>query len=223
MGEALRFRGFARLPDGNRLLFRPFTWDHEGIKEIYGSGEYEKLFRIHEGDVVIDVGAHIGIFAVKAARLVGGKGVVVAIEPDRENYSFLMANKKINNLKNVIPVCGALSDYRGKARLYSWKCMVGGYSIVEKHSSHYVEVPVFTLDHLATQLGLVEVDFVKIDAEGAELEVLQGSKRTLRRSSARVVIAGYHAPDDPKAISYFIESLGYKALVSGSNFIYACK
>jgi FkbM family methyltransferase len=223
MGESLRLRSLARLPDGSILLFRPFTWDHEGIKEIYGSGEYEKLFRIHEGDVVIDVGAHIGIFTVKAARLADREGIVVAIEPNEENYSFLMANKKINNLKKALPVRGALSDYCGKACLYSWKGMVGGYSIVEKHSSHYVEVPVFTLDHLARKLDLFQVDFVKIDAEGAELEVLKGSKKTLQRANAKIVVAGYHKPDDPKTISNFPESLGYKTACSEDDFIYAWK
>jgi FkbM family methyltransferase len=223
VGEALRLRSIARLPDGNKLLFRPFTWDQDGIMEIYGDKKYEELFHVRKGDVVIDAGAHIGIFALKAARLVGKEGTVVAIEPNMENYSFLTANKNINNLENVIPVYAALSDYCGKARLYSWKGVNAGYSIVEKHSSHYVEVPVFTLDHLATKLGLCKVDFLKIDAEGAELEVLRGSAEKLKRSSAKVVIAGYHATDDTDAISRFMKSLGYNAFVSKSNFIHACK
>jgi FkbM family methyltransferase len=72
------------------------------------------------------VGAHIGIFTLKVARLVGKEGIVLAIGPNRENYSFLISSKNINNLENVIPVCTALSDYCGKVRLYSWKNMNAG-------------------------------------------------------------------------------------------------
>lgn len=223
IGEAFPTKSIARLPNGNRLIFRPFTWDMDGIMEMYSYNKYEELFHIHKGDVVVDVGAHIGIFTVKAAHSVGMDGTVVAIEPDKENYSFLIANKDINNLKNVIPICAALSNYCGKAHLYSWKGMNAGYSIKEKHSSRYIEVPVFTFDYLATKHGFYKVDFLKIDAEGAELEVLKGSEKTLKRSSAKVVIAGYHATDNSEAMRRFLESLGYNTFVSKSKFIYAYK
>lgn len=223
MGEILRLRSFARLPDGSRLLFRPFTWDHEGIKEVYGYEAYEKVFHIQERNVVVDVGAHIGIFSVKAARKVSSQGVVIAIEPEEENYSFLVANKKINSLENIIPIQGALADHSGRALLYSWRRHSGGFSIVEKHSSHCVEVPIFTLDNLARTLHLHKVDFLKIDAEGAELEVLKGGRRMLQEASAKVVVAGYHKPDDPKRISDFLRSLGYMTACSKDDFIYAWK
>lgn len=223
MGESLRLRSFARLPDGNRLLFRPFTWDHEGIKEVYGYEAYEKVFRIQERNVVADVGAHIGIFSVKAARKVSNQGLVIAIEPEEDNYSFLAANKKINRLENIIPIQGALTDHSGRAPLYSWRGHSGGFSIVEKHSSYCVEVPVFTLDSLARTLHLHKVDFIKIDAEGAELEVLKGGRRMLQEANAKIVVAGYHKPDDPKTISNFLGSLGYKTTCSEDDFIYAWK
>lgn len=223
MGETLRLRSHARLPDGSRLLFRPLTWDHEGIKEVYGYEEYEKVFHIQEGNVVVDVGAHIGIFSVKAARKVGNPGVVIAIEPEEENYSFLIANKKINSLENIIPIYGALADHTGRALLYSWRGHSGGFSIVEKHSSHCVEVPVFTLDNLASKLYLRRIDFLKIDAEGSELEVLKGGRRMLQGASAKIVVAGYHESDDPKKISNFLQSLGYKTACSEDDFICAWK
>lgn len=79
----------AQLPDGNMLHFRPFAeGDAEMIKDVYLHQHYDFLDP-KAGEVVFDVGAHIGSFALKTARLVGEEGLVVALEPELENYRTL--------------------------------------------------------------------------------------------------------------------------------------
>jgi FkbM family methyltransferase len=221
IGESFQLRSCTKLPDGNMLFYRPFTWDHEAIKDVYGYEEYEKVFHIREGDVVVDVGAHIGTFSLKAGRKVKSNGVVLAVEPEKDNYSLLTANKKINNLENIITIYGALSDHTGEASLYSREGHSGGFSIVEKHSSHYIRVPVFTLDNLASKFQLNRIDYLKIDAEGSELAALQGGKRILKDSDAKIVVAAYHKSNNPKKITIFLQSLGYRSRCSEDKFIYA--
>lgn len=223
IGESLRLRSYTKLPDGSTLLYRPLTWDHEAIKDVYGYEEYEQVFHIQKKDIIVDVGAHIGTFSLKAAQQVGNQGLVVAIEPEEENFTFLAANKKINRVKNIVLIHGALSDNSGTARLYSRSGHSGGFSIVEKHSSHYTQVPVFTLDNLATKLCLRQVDFLKIDAEGSELKVLKGGRRILQSSKAKIVVAAYHKSDNTQKISNFLHSLGYKTTCSKHKFIYGWK
>lgn len=84
------------------------------IKDIYLHHHYAFLDP-KAGDVVFDVGAHIGSFALKAARLVGEEGLVVALEPELENYRILKENIELNGLENVVLLPMALSDFQGTA------------------------------------------------------------------------------------------------------------
>lgn len=62
------------------------------------------FIQLRKGDVFIDVGAHIGKYTILVAKIVGKEGLVIAIEPNPENYETLLENIKLNNLKNVIAV-----------------------------------------------------------------------------------------------------------------------
>lgn len=225
MGEKLKLASCAcvKLPDGNRLFFRPLTFDQAIVIDIYFYHAYDKVFSPEKGDFVVDAGAHIGVFTVKAARKVGKQGRVVAFEPSSENYALLKRNSELNCLRNIIPIEAALSDHTGTAALYSYPSHSGGFSIVEHHSAKSVEVPILAIDEVWSKLGYDKIDFLKIDVEGAELEVLFGAKETLEKSSAKIVVAGYHASNDPRRILEFVKSLGYKVSVSKNCFIYGWK
>jgi FkbM family methyltransferase len=222
IGGNLNIKRYSKMPDGKKLVFRPLTWDHEGIKEVYGGEEYEQKFKIKKGDVIVDAGAHIGIFTVKAAGQIGPQGKVVAVEPNTENFSLLSVNREINNLNNVITVNAAISDYDGTASLYSRTGHSGGFSIVEQHSQNSVRVEVSTLDDLLSKLGISRIDFLKIDAEGAELQIIKGGKKVLSESDAKVVVAAYHPEDDPKEITHVLESFGFKTKVTTESSGYGC-
>jgi FkbM family methyltransferase len=195
----------ARLPDGNMIHFRPFAeGDAEMIKDVYLHKHYDFLDS-KAGEVVFDVGAHIGSFALKAARLVGEEGLVVALEPELENYKILEENIKLNGLENIVPLSTALSDFRGRGRLFLAAGTVA-HSLIFPKSNEWQEVEVNTMDGLIEKLNL-EPDAVKIDAEGAALNILA---RAENMSCRKIVVAAYHFPMEEVQVSMLLRKLGFK-------------
>src|SRR5207237_675228 len=105
------------LPDGTKLKVRSRGSDIPIAREIFEEGIYEKLFAPQEGDVVVDAGANIGCFTLKAARKIGSKGKVLAFEPMMENFSMLTENVRLNGFTNVFPEECALGESDGEAEL----------------------------------------------------------------------------------------------------------
>ena len=112
-----RLRSLALMPDGSLFLLRS-GGDIGTAKGIFIDKEYDNFAKPSTGEVVIDVGAHIGLYAIKASKLVGKNGFIVAIEPDEENFKFLVWNLRINRVKNIIPVRCALGDFSGFSKFY---------------------------------------------------------------------------------------------------------
>jgi FkbM family methyltransferase len=140
------------------------------------------------GATVVDVGANIGYNTVYAARRVGPSGRVVAIEPAADNLSVLRDNLLANRIGNVVvqPVAA------GRAHEVRDLFLRGEVSAVNSlfPESVYAEVTGVEPVRVAPLDDLVEVDpdLVKIDVEGAELDVLAGMTRLLGRSSIRLIV-----------------------------------
>jgi len=62
------------------------------------------LMALKEGEVLIDIGAHIGRYTIQSAKMVGAEGLIVAVEPECNNFAALLRNIQLNKLNNVIPV-----------------------------------------------------------------------------------------------------------------------
>ena len=129
-------------------------------------------FSPREGDIFVDVGAAFGIYTILGSKRVGLRGKVVAIESQPNNFEMLTHNIKLNKLTNVIPLNYAVYSKETKLKLYS------NYSVMpqrteEKNKEKFVEVNADTLDNLLQQNGISEINWIKIDVEGAELEVLK--------------------------------------------------
>ncbi len=138
---------------------------------------------LEPGDVMLDVGAHIGEFTLLAAS----RGATVhAFEPDPANAALLRANVARNRLAAVTVHEAAVSEHRGEMRFLAhdnptlsalWTDEPAGGQAAE------IVVAVTTLDALA----LPRVDVIKIDTEGAELGVLRGATTLLQRCSPTIV------------------------------------
>jgi len=197
---------------------------------IYIDQVYDKFYNIREDDVIIDVGAHVGVFTLKASRK-AKEGKVIAIEPHPQNYMLLLKNITINKLENVIPINLALSDSEGVAKLYISRKSLG-HTIKEKRielsreefSTHisYIEVETKTLDQVVNELGLSKVDFIKIDVEGAELDVLKGATKTLEENNVFLAIAAYHTPESVQEVSRYLQGKGFRTF-EYSHYVYAFK
>jgi FkbM family methyltransferase len=128
----------------------------------------------------VDVGAHVGKYALVAAQMVGEDGKVIAIEAHPRNFDALLRNMHLNGLKNVIAINAAafneddnILELRGsRDDMYSLK-LSGGAK---------VKVKTRTVDSILKQLGIIKVDWVKIDVEGAEVEVLEGMREVIKNN-----------------------------------------
>src|SRR5215211_4165038 len=177
------------VPKYNYQVYCPLTEDDYNHMTTREDDIIEK-FRPKDGGIVVDVGAHYGRYTLIAAKRVGPKGKVIAIEADPNNFDMLNKNIKLNELsENVITLNYAASSNKSKVKL----------SIPEKKSGHtiyssiitsraptvkFMEVNANTLDNLLHENGisLEEVNWIKIDVEGAELEVVKGATNILSKS-----------------------------------------
>lgn len=162
------------------------------LLEIAPEYELEVFGRLSEilkpGLVFVDVGAHIGRFSFPIARLLSENGLVIAIEPDPISFKALMMGIRLNGFNNVIGLNIALSEGGGSVLLCR-KFVTATSSIVERENcSDLVEVPMKSLDSLVKELNIPRVDIVKIDVEGAELQVLRGAILTFKKFKPHVFV-----------------------------------
>jgi FkbM family methyltransferase len=194
------------------------------LREIYVDNMYEKYYRFKKGDIIVDAGAHIGVFTIKAAKAVGDEGKVIAIEPEMDNLRFLGRNLQANSLRNVVVVKKGVWSDRGRLRLFLGK---NG----ERHSllnldaqNKFVEVDVDTLDNILRELGVCKVDFVKMDIEGAEIEAYKGMTSALKQN-LNLAISAYHVIEGEqtnKTIAPWLEENGF-SVYTKNGIVHAIK
>jgi FkbM family methyltransferase len=136
---------------------------------------------LEPGDVFVDVGANVGVFTVKAAKEVGNHGLVVAIEPFIETAFRLSQNVRANGYNNVRVRNFCLGQSTQHARLHLNKGKPNSFSLVPNGHSESVSVLSVSLDDLCRWENLERLDYLKIDAEGAEAAILEGGQETIRR------------------------------------------
>jgi FkbM family methyltransferase len=175
------------LPDGSRA-----DTDFVGLSvivSVYFERLYEtfRSFRPRKGWVVVDGGAHMGLYTIRAASMVGAEGKVIAVEPDARNFAILERNIKANGLTNVLAVKAALANEVGVGKLSTTRMSTTHY-LADLESPGSIAIQTLTLDSLLQQSGLGRVDLIKLDVEGAELRVLEGAKNTLLSSTAKFVV-----------------------------------
>lgn len=174
---------------------------------------------IKQGAVVLDIGANIGYHTLTAAKLVGQDGKVFAFEPEPTNFALLVKNVKINGYSNVIAVKKALSNKRGKARLFLHKTYCGVPSLSQNNvpnSSGYVEVDVETLDELFKDYE-GRIDFIKIDVQGGEMAVLEGGRNIIEKNKDLKIVTEFwpvglsrFAGSSPEEYLNILEGYGFK-------------
>jgi len=167
---------------------------------------------IRPGMTFIDAGANFGDFALQAARLVGGSGRVIAIEPAPETYSYLQRSFELNGYSHARALPIALSDREGFADLQILP-LTTAHTLAPLPPQYIypkVTVPTRTLDSVVADNHLERVDMIKIDVQEVELEVLRGAEQTLRANPQLVMFL-----DLPKriemrrAIAEFLAPFGY--------------
>ena len=163
------------------------------LDEIFNKNVYEKFVPINKGDIVVDAGAHLGLFTVKASKIVGNNGKVIAIEPEPENLEILKKNIKLNKLKNVIIVNRGIWSSKKDLKMNKGQYN-RSHTFIDDHpekTSEGLILQVDTLDDILKELNIEKVDFIKMDIEGSEVEALDGMKEVFK-FKPNMVIAAYH-------------------------------
>jgi len=184
--------------NGIIILFRKHTKDEFIINEVFNSDSYmfNKL-GLKEDSIVIDIGAHIGCFAVRAAKI-AKKGKVYCFEPEPQNFNILKKNVKINKLSNVFYFRKAVSGSQGIVSLFipfeQERKQTTDYSIVKiegKHQNRYLKVQGISLNSILSDNKIEKVDLLKIDCEGAEYQILYNAPKKTMDSFDRIIME-YH-------------------------------
>ncbi|MGD9720320.1 MAG: FkbM family methyltransferase [Pirellulales bacterium] len=179
--------------------------------ELYGEfseGEID-LFRqvIHPGNVVIEVGANIGSHTVFLAQQVGRNGLVVAFEPQRIVFQTLCANLALNSITNVVALHQAVGSQSGEIFVPQLDCLkennFGGLSLGEYNKGEIVSV--VQLDCA----NLPRCDFIKVDVEGMEEDVLRGAAGLIARFQPVMYVENDRQEKSDSLVRY-IDSLGYR-------------
>jgi FkbM family methyltransferase len=171
--------------------------------------EIMEYFIPKEGDIVIDVGAHIGLYTLIAAKKVGPSGKVIAIEPDPENFKILKKNILLNKLSNVETLECAVYSTKEKLKLFLPELEEGRtiFNTVmqdrARTSNNFLEVEANTLDNILESINITEVNWIKIDVEGAELEVLKSAVNTLSSNKNITLVIEIHG------IEIYIQMIEY--------------
>jgi FkbM family methyltransferase len=173
--------------------------------------------QLRPGITFLDIGANVGYYTALAQVQLKGEGRIVALEPDPENFSFLLQTVEANTFRNVDCLQKAAADRPGKVQLYTSRDNRGDNRLYANNlCDGAVEVECIVLDSLLPDLGISSLDLVKIDVQGFEANVIAGLRETLRRSPRCVILSEFwpqglrDAGSDPKVYMDGLRELGMK-------------
>lgn len=207
-----------KMQNSLKYLVRAKTWDRGVITRIHLADEYNtNQLSFPSDSLVIDIGAHIGIFSVYISKKANR---VFAYEPVPENYELLKQNIKLNNLQNKVNIFNlAVSDHREKLRIYLSKFNTAGHSEY-KNGGNYLDVEAISLKDIFDVHNLYNCDFLKIDAEGAEYKILFGLPIEYFKRIKRIHLEHHKIEsgiDDynPSSLKKLLEENGFRVIING--------
>lgn len=190
----------------------------------FAAGNYEQPVQeaivslVKRGNVCYDIGANLGFVSVLLGRLVGETGKVYAFEPVPRNASIIERNAKHNRLANIEVSRIALSSTDGTADLllaqHAGGAVLKSVGVPPPDLAGSMAVETAALDTLVERQRLRAPDFIKLDVEGAEMDVLRGMERVLRKWRPVLVVEiddalKQNCEDKLAECRTFLHDLGY--------------
>jgi FkbM family methyltransferase len=181
----------------------------------YSDAEVQFVKRVLKpSQIVLDVGANLGGLTIPMAQSVGRDGIVLALEPQRFTYYALCTNVFLNNLNNVFCYQRAVGREPGTVLVpdlnYSIPGNYGAWTPLREEEGckgfNRLPVDVITID----QLGLAGVDFIKIDVEGMERDVLDGGRQTIMAHRPLLYVEDDRPEQLPRLLE-FLKDAQYRA------------
>jgi FkbM family methyltransferase len=185
------------------------------------------------GVVALDCGANIGVHTLEMGREMFGWGQVLAFEPQERLFYALCGNIVLNNLSNVKALNVALGETAGHISIprpdYNRPASFGSLELTNTGAREYIgqtisyikkDLASVAIDRI-DNLRLTRVDFIKIDVEGMELEVLRGAENTLQTCVPDLLVEWIKCDKD--ALITFLSNLNYNSISEIGANLYATK
>lgn len=216
----------ADVPYGSSELFNL-------IEQIIVQDQYRARDFIKNDSIIIDAGANVGVFSIFAGSLCG-KGQVFAFEPVSKTYQTL--EKNVQERRNIVAIHSALGGKSGVAdvivhdKLSGWNYLADSEKNLTAKPSNFFKkesTAVTTIDEFVESRKLLRVDFIKIDTEGYEKQIIEGAMETIKKFKPVLALSAYHLKDDKDAIPALVVSINpaYTHELSYRNeevFIFRC-
>lgn len=182
----------------------------EILKELYIEKVYSPYLNGKTELVILDIGANIGLFSFYATDFASK---IYAIEPSKEHIDVMKYMLKQNDIKNVVPLQYAISNKDGEATFYHSE-NVTMYSLKKEVSTTNLTETVKTIrfDTLFREQKIEMADFVKLDIEGSEVDVIGGDGFYNIKDKIKVIVVEYHnwSGRNPSQITTTLSDYGFK-------------
>jgi FkbM family methyltransferase len=217
-------KGVVRTINGMKVRF-PAKWSRY-YPHDYEAENYTFLQQqVKPGMQIIDIGAHIGLFSACSSQLAGPTGKIICFEPTPGTFAILKDTLRLNHCDNVTAVQAAVSEKEGNAIFYvSSTAGCNSNSLIKNEwggNPVGYDVQLVTIDGVVAA-NSIKPDLIKIDAEGAEQDVLKGGVNTFKELKP-VLILGLHPAfirekgDSLEAIWDLLASIPYKLIMEGQE------
>jgi FkbM family methyltransferase len=202
--------GFADFPIMCPSLTEPFVT----------AQQYLDFACLEAGDVVIDLGAYSALTSIAFSKAVGNAGKVIALEPDPSNFQACTTNlayhETINGLKNTILMQAAVDSKRGFINFSSESAMGSAkVDIVGSFRGSIVQVEAVSLSEIVDIYNLERIDFIKMDIEGAEENVIAAARYIFESYRPKIIIEPHKVNGEMStaAVIRLLEDYGYNCRV----------
>lgn len=172
---------------------------------------------VRENDIVIDGGAHVGLYSLLSAALLRGTGTIFSIEAAPETAKLLKKNLEKNNVKNYKIIQSAISSKNGRLPLYLNNGNKSAYDsvYVNQFSKDSIEVNSESLDKILIKHKIDIVNYLKLDIEGSEYDALIGAQESIKKNKIPLMMVEFTEANlkasghSTKGLYLLLKSLGY--------------
>ena len=213
---------------GLKIKIRVNSTDLMAFTHVWMIQEYsDDNLSINNDDVIIDVGAHIGLFALFASQFCKN-GKIFCYEPIKENYKILIENIEMNQIQNIFPNNLAVTKETSRAKIFLNDDQSGHSMFIQ--NKNFVEVDSKSLSDIFIDNGIKECDFLKLDCEGAEYEIIESLPSDLFTKINKTAIEYHMVDTKPELLEQLINkfkqfsfSVHTRSLFADIGFLFAKK
>jgi FkbM family methyltransferase len=154
---------------------------------------YQHFYKVKTGDFIIDAGSNCGHISIFFSKLIGENGKIFAFEPDKFNIERISKNINLNpELFDNIKIQDLLLWNKNEKIDFYEAGTVGSSAVWLPDNEHSVKKQATTIDSWVINNEIKQLDFIKMDIEGAEIEALEGAIETIKTLKPNFAIASYH-------------------------------